>query len=121
MPRVRKGAARNKAKKRLFKDVRGFRGPRSKNLRLAKEAWVRSQVGATCDRRRKKRDFRRLWITRISAACVARDIRYGQFIYGLKMAQVSINRKMLSEMAIHDPEGFDAVVEVARKAIDQAA
>ncbi len=117
MPRVRKGAARRQSKKRLFKQVKGYRGPRSKNLRLAKEAIVRSAVNATTDRRRKKRDFRRLWVTRISAACQSREIRYSQLIYGLKLAQVSINRKMLSEMAIHDSEGFDEVVEIARKAI----
>ena len=121
MPRVRKGAARHQAKKRLFKSVKGFRGPRSKNLRLAKEAIVRSLVYATTGRRLKKRDFRRLWITRIQAACTMREIRYSQFIYGLKLAQVSINRKMLSEMAIHDTQGFDKVVQIARHAVDAAA
>jgi large subunit ribosomal protein L20 len=121
MPRVRKGAARNQAKKRLFKAVRGFRGPRSKNLRLAKEAWVSSQVNATGDRRRKKRDFRRLWVIRLSAACVSREIRYSQLVYGLKLAGVVINRKILSEMAIHDSEGFDEIVKIARKSIDSAA
>ena len=115
MPRVRKGAARRQSKKRLFKAVRGFRGPRSKNLRLAKEALVRSQVNATKDRRRKKRDFRGLWITRLTAACRARGLRYSQFIYGMKLAQISVNRKMLSEMAISDPEGFDKVVELAQE------
>ena len=118
MPRVRKGAARRQSKKRLFKAVKGFRGPRSKNLRLAKEALVRSQANAQTDRRRKKRDFRGLWIIRIAAACRGRGIRYSQLIHGLKLAQVSINRKMLSEMAIHDPEGFDQVVGLAKKAGD---
>ncbi len=117
MPRVRKGAARRQSKNRLFKAVRGYRGPRRKNLRLAKEAYVRGLVNATTDRKRKKRDFRRLWITRISAACAARGIRYSQLIYGMKMAQVAINRKMLSEMAIHDADGFDKVVEIAREGI----
>ena len=121
MPRVRKGAARHQAKKRLFKAVRGFRGPRSKNLRLAKEALVRATVGATRDRRRKKRDFRALWITRISAACKSRSIRYSLFIHGLKAAQIGINRKMLSELAIHDPELFDQIVEIAKKANAAAA
>ena len=120
MPRVRKGAARHQAKKRLFKAVRGFRGPRSKNLRLAKEALVRAQVNATHDRRRKKRLFRALWITRLSAACAARQIQYSRFIYGLKLAQVSINRKMLSELAIHDEPAFDTVTELAKKAIEDA-
>jgi len=120
MPRVRKGAARHQAKKRLFKAVKGYRGPRGKNLRLAKEAVVRAQAGATRDRRRKKRDFRGLWIIRLSAACSARQIRYSQFIYGLKLAQIGLNRKMLSEMAIHDPEGFDKVTELAKQALGAA-
>lgn len=114
MPRVRRGAARHRANKRIFKRAKGFRGPRSKNLRLAKEAIVRSDVNATVGRKLKKRDFRGLWITRISAACRSRDIQYSRFINGLKVAQVSINRKMLSELAIHDPQAFDAVVEIAR-------
>ena len=121
MPRVRKGASRHQAKKRLFKAVKGFRGPRSKNLRLAKEALVGSATNAMRDRRRKKRDFRGLWIIRLSAACMTRSIRYSQLIYGLKHAQIGLNRKMLSEMAIHDPEGFDEVVALAKKAIESAA
>ena len=120
MPRVRKGAARRQSKKRIFKEVRGYRGPRSKNWRLVQEAWTRGQVNATKDRRRKKRDFRSLWIIRISAACAERNIRYSRFIYGLKLAQVGLNRKILSEMAIHDPESFNQVVEIAQKAIETA-
>ena len=121
MPRVRKGAARHQSKKRILKDVKGFRGPRSKNWRLAQEVRVKALANALKDRRRRKGDFRRLWITRISAACQSRGIRYGQFIFGLKMAQVAINRKMLSEMAIHDTEGFDKVVEIAKQALTSAA
>ena len=117
MPRVSKGSARTQAKKRLFKDVKGYRGPRGKNLRLAKEARVRALCNALEGRRRKKRDFRQLWITRISAACKAREISYSQFIHGMKLAQVVLNRKVLSEMAINDPEGFDAVVDMARQAL----
>jgi len=117
MPRVRKGAARRQAKKRIFKAARGYRGPRSKNWRLVQEAVVRAQARATHDRRRRKRDFRSLWIIRLNAACRARDIRYSQFVYGLKLAQIGLNRKMLSEMALHDPEGFDRVVELARRAL----
>ncbi len=117
MPRVSRGSARTQAKKRLFKEVKGYRGPLGKNLRLAKETRVRALCNAFEGRRRKKRDFRQLWITRISAACKAREIRYSEFIHGMKLAQVSLNRKVLSEMAISDPEGFDAVVEIARKAL----
>lgn len=121
MPRVTKGAARRQSKKRLFKNVKGFRGPRGKNLRLAKEAYVRSLTNALAGRRRKKRDMRSLWITRLSAACSSRNIRYGQFICGLKLAHVSLNRKMLSEMAIHDPEGFNQIVDMAKQAAEKAA
>ncbi|MBN2063616.1 MAG: 50S ribosomal protein L20 [Sedimentisphaerales bacterium] len=110
-------SARNKAKKRLFRDVKGYRNKLGKNYRLAKEARVRALCNALAGRRRKKRDFRQLWIIRLSAACRARGIRYSQFIYAMKMAQVIINRKMLSELAIHDPAAFDAVVETARKAL----
>lgn len=110
-------SARHKAKVRLFRDVKGYRNKLGKNYRLAKEARVRALCNALSGRRRKKRDFRQLWIIRLSAACRMRDIRYSQFIYGMKMAQVIINRKMLSEMAIHDPAGFDAVVAIARKAL----
>lgn len=120
MPRVAKGAARRQAKKRLFKRVKGFRGPRGKNLRLAKESYDRSLTQAFVGRRLKKRDFRRLWITRLSAACAQRGLRYSQFVHGLKIAQVDLNRKMLSEMAIHDPEGFDAVVALAKEGLGQA-
>ncbi len=121
MPRVRKGAARRQAKKRIFKDVKGYRGPRSKNWRLAQEARVRAGWMALRDRRARKREFRALWITRISAACSQRGLRYSQLVYGLKMAQVGLNRKMLSEMAIHDPDSFDKVVEIAKNAISSAA
>lgn len=121
MPRVRKGAARRQAKKRIFKDVKGFRGPRSKNWRLAQEARTRAGWMALRDRRSRKRDFRALWITRISAACSQRGLRYNQLIHGLKMAQVGLNRKMLSEMAIHDPEAFNKVVEIAQNAVNSAA
>jgi large subunit ribosomal protein L20 len=117
MPRVRKGAARRQAKKRLFKAVKGHRGSAGRTYRLAKEALVRAQVNARVGRRRRKRDFRGLWITRLSAACRARGIRYSQLINGLKKANITLNRKMLSEIAIADAEGFDAIVEQAKAAL----
>ena len=120
MPRVRKGAARRQSKKRLFKAVKGYRGPRSKNIRLAKEAFVRAAANATTDRRRKKRDFRQLWITRVSAACKMNGMRYSQFVYGLKLAQVGLNRKVLAEMAVNDMESFVAVVDIAKAAVAQS-
>lgn len=111
MPRVRKGAARHRAKKRVLRAVKGYRGPAGRLYRLAKEAAIRADVNARIDRKRRKRDFRGLWITRLSAACRQRSIRYSQFIDGCKKANIGLNRKMLSEIAIADPEGFDAVVE----------
>ena len=117
MPRVRKGAARRQAKKRLFKAVKGHRGSAGRTYRLAKEALVRAQVNARVGRRRKKREYRGLWITRLSAACRARGIRYSQLINGLKKANITLNRKMLSEIAIADAVGFDAIVEQAKAAL----
>jgi large subunit ribosomal protein L20 len=113
MPRVRKGAARHKAKKRVLKAVKGYRGSRGRLYRQAKEATVRAAVNARIDRKRRKRDFRGLWIIRLSAACRQRGIRYGEFINACKKANVGLNRKMLSEIAAADPKGFDAVVEAA--------
>jgi large subunit ribosomal protein L20 len=117
MPRVRKGAARRQSRKRVLKAVKGHRGAAGRLYRLAKEAVVRAGVNAYRDRRRKKRDFRGLWIIRINAACRMRDIRYSQLINGLKKAGIELNRKMLSEIAIADPAGFDTIVEQARAAL----
>ena len=116
MPRVKKGAARHRAKKRVLKAVKGHRGPAGHLYRLAKEAAVRADVNARIDRKRRKRDFRGLWIIRLSAACRQRGIRYSQFINGCKKANILLNRKMLSEIAIADPAGFDAIVEAAKAA-----
>jgi len=117
MPRVRKGAARHHAKKRILKAVKGYHGPASRLYRSAKEATVKAAVNARIGRRRKKRDFRGLWIIRLSAACGERDIRYSRFINGCKKANIALNRKMMSEIAIADPAGFDAIVEKAKAAL----
>ena len=116
MPRVLKGAARRQAKKRIFKRVKGYQGSRGHLYRHAKEAAVRADVNARIDRKLRKRDFRGLWIIRLSAACRQRGIRYSQFINNCKKANIQLNRKMLSEIAIADPEGFDAVVDAANAA-----
>ena len=113
--RVRYGAARRRAKKRLFKEARGNRGGRSKLLRTVKETVIRSRAYAYRDRRTRKRDFRRLWITRITAACRMRGTSYSAFIHDLKKADIELNRKMLSEIAIVAPEMFDKIVELAGK------
>ena len=117
MPRVRKGAARRQAKKRIFKAVKGHRGPAGRLLRLAKEAAIRSETNARKDRKRRKRDFRGLWIVRLNAACRERDLRYSEFINGCKKAGIALNRKMLSEIAIADPAGFDAITEQVKAAL----
>lgn len=121
MPRARAGAARHRRKKRLFAKTSGYRGAMGKRYRLAKEAVVRAGVNAYRDRRRRKREFRSLWITRLSAACAARGIQYSRFIYGCRAANIFLDRKMLSEVAIHDPEAFDAIVELAKSEIGNQA
>jgi len=113
--RVRYGAARHRAKKRLFKEVRGNVGGRGSLRRTAKETLVRSRAYAYRDRRVRKRDFRALWITRISAACRQRGLSYSVFINGLCRAGVELNRKVLSELAISAPSVFDEIVAVARE------
>jgi large subunit ribosomal protein L20 len=85
--------------------------------RLAKEAGVRAGVRARIDRRRRKRDFRGLWITRLSAACRQRGIRYSRFIDGCKKANIALNRKMLSEIAVADPKAFDTIVQAVNAAL----
>ena len=117
MPRVRKGAAKRQAKKRIFKTVKGHRGPAGHLLRLAKEAATRSETNARKDRRRRKRDFRGLWIIRLNAACRERGLRYSEFINGCKKANIALNRKMLSEIAIADPQGFDKIAEAVKAAL----
>jgi len=118
MPRTRKGAARRQAKVRWFKKVKGNRGARRTQWRRVKEAVVRAGVYAYKDRRLIKRDYRQLWITRISAACKMRGLNYSRFTAGLKAANVDLNRKMLSEVAIHDPAGFDLIVEQAKAGLE---
>lgn len=114
--RVRIGKARRRSKKRLFKEARGNVGGRSKLLRTVKETVVRSRAYAYRDRRVRKRMFRQLWITRLTAACRERGISYSRFIYGLNAAEISLNRKSLSELAILEPHIFDEVVDAAKAA-----
>jgi large subunit ribosomal protein L20 len=115
--RTTKGAARTRAKNRLFKKVKGYVGGRRRLLRTAKEALVRAGVYAFRDRRVRKRDFRQLWIIRINAAVRERGLRYSEFINGLRKAQIGLDRKMLAEMAVSDPAGFDEVVAKVRQAL----
>lgn len=114
--RVRVGKARRRSKKRLFKEARGNVGGRSKLLRTVKETVVRSRAYAYRDRRVRKRTFRQLWITRLTAACRERGISYSQFIHGLHAAEIGLNRKSLSELAILEPHIFDEVVDAVKAA-----
>jgi large subunit ribosomal protein L20 len=118
--RARKGAARNQAKKRIFKAAKGFVGGRRRLLKSTKETLLRAGMFAYRDRRNKKREFRRLWITRVSAACEMRGLRYSRFMHGLKLAAIELDRKSLSDLAIHDPATFDAIVSRARAVLEEA-
>jgi large subunit ribosomal protein L20 len=115
--RTVKGSARTRAKRRLFKRAKGYVGGRHRLLRTVKETLLRAGVYAFRDRRAKKREFRKLWIIRLNAATRARGLRYSQFIAGLKKTGIELDRKSLSEMAIADPAGFDAVVERVKSAL----
>ena len=117
MPRTKKGAARRRAKKRLFRRAKGMFGARSKLWRIAKQSRMKGDQYAYRDRRAKKREFRRLWITRISAACRMRDIAYSVFANGLKKAGILLDRKVLAELALNDPKAFDVVVAEAKAAL----
>ena len=116
MARVRFGVARHRKQKRILKKARGFFGAGSRQYRTAKQSIVRAEAYATRDRRVRKRMIRRLWITRISAACGQKDISYSRFIHGLKKAEVGLDRKMISELAIRNNEAFEALVGIARGA-----
>jgi large subunit ribosomal protein L20 len=117
--RAKNGSARNKRKKRLFRKVKGFVGGRRRLLRSAKETLLRAGMFAFRDRRAKKRDFRKLFIIRLTAAAEMRGVRYSRLIHGLRLAKIALDRKSLSELAIHDPETFDAIVARVRTEIDK--
>ncbi len=114
MARVKRAVMKRKRRNRTLKLAKGYWGSKSKHFKMAKEANMKSLNYAYIGRRLKKRDFRRLWITRISAGCKANGINYSRFMCGLKRAGVEINRKMLSEMAIADKSAFTQLVELAK-------
>jgi large subunit ribosomal protein L20 len=117
--RSKSGAARNQAKKRIYRAAKGFVGGRRRLLKSAKETLLRAGMFAFRDRRARKRDFRKLFIVRISAAVEMRGLRYSRFIHGLRLAGFGLDRKSLSELAIHDPATFDAIVARARDELDK--
>ncbi|MGE3181494.1 MAG: 50S ribosomal protein L20 [Phycisphaerae bacterium] len=115
MPRIKGGHASRKRRKRLLRAAKGYRASRSKLYRSAKQTLMKARMYGFRDRRAKKRNFRALWIVRITAACVQRGISYSKFIGGLKLANIDLNRKMLSEIAIFDPAAFDQIVDLAKQ------
>jgi len=117
MARVKTGIVRRRRHKKILKMARGFFSARRKHFRKAKEQLERSLVYAFRDRRQKKRDFRRLWITRINAACRLNDISYSRFINALNKANIDLDRKILADMAMNDPEAFATVVKQAKAAL----
>ena len=116
MARVHMQVARRKRRKKVLKRAEGFWGARSKLYKTAKETLLRAGVFAFRDRRVRKRDFRKLWIQRINAAARALGMSYSSLIHGLDKAEITLNRKMLAEMAVSDPQGFEQLVGIARQA-----
>ena len=114
MPRVSHAVATKKRKKKVLKQAKGYWGGRSRLFRTAREAVDRAQVYAYRDRRRRKRDFRRLWIARINAAARLNDLSYSQLIHGLAQANIEINRKVMAELAVNDPAAFSVIAEQAK-------
>ncbi|CCX36923.1 50S ribosomal protein L20 [Clostridium sp. CAG:1013] len=117
MARVKGAMMTRKRRKKILKLAKGYWGAKSRHFKMAKQAVMKSGNYAFIGRKQRKRDFRRLWITRISAACRMNDINYSTFMNGLKKAGITLNRKMLSEIAIADPAGFTALVEKAKAAL----
>jgi ribosomal protein L20 len=117
MARVKGAVTTRKRRKKILKLAKGYYGAKSKQFRTANQAVMRSLTNAYIGRKQKKRDFRQLWITRISAACKMNDINYSRFMFGLKSAGITLNRKMLAEIAATDMDAFKALVDSAKAAI----
>lgn len=113
--RIKRSVNAKKKRRAILKSAKGYWGARSKLYRIARQAVMKSGRYAYIGRKHRKRDFRRLWITRISAACKLNDISYSKFMFGLKNAEITLNRKMLSEMAIKDEKAFTALVNIAKE------
>lgn len=114
--RIKRGVNAVKKRRKILKQAKGYFGAKSKLYRTAREQVMKSGQYAYIGRKQKKRDFRALWITRINAACRLNDISYSRFIDGLKKANVTLNRKVLADMAVREPEAFANLVEIAKKA-----
>lgn len=118
MARVQNGPARRRRRKRVLKLAKGYYGGKHRLFRTAKQQVIKSGQYAYRDRRRRKREFRRLWITRINAAARSNGISYSQLMHGLKRAGIDINRKMLADLAVHDEEAFTKITEQAKAALN---
>lgn len=114
MARIKGALNARKKHNRVLKLAKGYRGARSKQYRIAKQSVMRAQASQFAGRKQRKRDMRALWITRINAAARLNGLSYSTFMHGLKLAEIDINRKMLSEMAINDAAGFTALAEIAK-------
>jgi len=114
MARIKGGLNAKKRHNRVLKLAKGYRGARSKQYRVAKQSVMRALASSFAGRKQRKRDMRSLWIVRINAAARMNGLSYSRFMHGLKLANVEINRKMLSELAVNDAEGFKALAEVAK-------
>ena len=117
MARIKGAMMTRKRRNKTLKLAKGYFGAKSKHFKMAKQAVMKSGQYAYIGRKQKKRDFRRLWITRISAACKLNGMNYSTFMNGVKKAGITLNRKMLSEIAINDPEGFSAIAKKAKAAL----
>jgi len=117
MARIKGATVTRRRRKKILKLAKGYYGSKSKHFKMAKQAVMKSGQYAYIGRKQRKRDFRRLWITRISAGCRSNGINYSTFMNGLKKSGIALNRKMLSEMAIGDAEGFSSLVTTAKKAL----
>jgi len=115
--RIKPGVAKNRRLKRILKEVKGYRGARSRRVKIAKEAILRAGRNAYVGRKLKKRQFRRLWVARLNAAVRERGLSYSRFMYGLRKAGVEVNRKELANVAFHDAAAFDRFVETAKAAL----
>ena len=120
MARIKGGLNARKKHNRVLKLAKGYRGARSKQYRIAKQSVMRALTSSYAGRRQRRRDFRRLWIVRINAAARINGLSYSRFMYGLKLAGVELNRKVLADMAVNDPQGFASLAELAKGKIENA-
>ena len=115
MARVKGGPAKHKRHKKVLKQAKGYYGGKSKTYKAAHQTVMRAMAFSYIGRKQKKREYRKLWIARINAATRTHGMSYSKFIHGLKVNNIDVNRKMLSEMAIHDPQGFEELVNIAKE------